>query len=296
MNILLVVIGIVFVLLLLSLLATTIMELIASAFSLRGKNLEAALRNLLASSDIDEKLLATFKENALYRQLSARFGSKRVSPSYLSPESFQSILFDVILKGEGLEKLESKIEELPDMDLKNVLKQLLRDADNRLDNFKLKINTWYNDVMDRATGWYKRSTQKILIGVGLAIAVIFNADSISIFARLWQDPALTAQIADMAETFVEQNPGDTLRPVDPDFNQSYQELQNLMDNHITAVKAPLGLGWYTADFVDYNAYDWLIKVLGWIVTALAISLGAPFWFDLLKRLVSIRSSGKKPGE
>lgn len=35
---------------------------------------------------------------------------------------------------------------------------------------------------------------------------------------------------------------------------------------------------------------------GWLITALAISLGAPFWFDLLNKLVQLRSSGKKPDE
>ena len=37
-------------------------------------------------------------------------------------------------------------------------------------------------------------------------------------------------------------------------------------------------------------------MLGFVITALALSLGAPFWFDLLKKLVSIRSSGVKPEE
>ena len=59
-----VVIGLIFVLLLLSLLATTMMELVASAFSLRGRNLEKALRNMLASTEVDDQLVAAFKDNA----------------------------------------------------------------------------------------------------------------------------------------------------------------------------------------------------------------------------------------
>ena len=37
-----------------------------------------------------------------------------------------------------------------------------------------------------------------------------------------------------------------------------------------------------------------IKLIGWIITILAISLGAPFWFDILNKVASIRSSGTKP--
>jgi multidrug efflux pump subunit AcrA (membrane-fusion protein) len=37
-------------------------------------------------------------------------------------------------------------------------------------------------------------------------------------------------------------------------------------------------------------------ILGWFLTALAASLGAPFWFDTLSRIMNIRNSGKHPGE
>ncbi len=35
---------------------------------------------------------------------------------------------------------------------------------------------------------------------------------------------------------------------------------------------------------------------GWLLTAIAISLGAPFWFDLLSKLVAIRRVGKTPAD
>ncbi len=59
----------------------------------------------------------------------------------------------------------------------------------------------------------------------------------------------------------------------------------------------LGLGWSgdtAADQMDCK--HWPVNVLGWIVTALAISLGAPFWFDLLGKLVQLRGTGTKPEE
>jgi hypothetical protein len=38
------------------------------------------------------------------------------------------------------------------------------------------------------------------------------------------------------------------------------------------------------------------RLLGFIITALMLSLGAPFWFDLLKKLVALRGAGVKPEE
>lgn len=45
--------------------------------------------------------------------------------------------------------------------------------------------------------------------------------------------------------------------------------------------------------------DWsrlLTAIAGWILTALAASLGAPFWFDMLNRFVDIRGNGRAPEE
>lgn len=40
--------------------------------------------------------------------------------------------------------------------------------------------------------------------------------------------------------------------------------------------------------------DTVTAVLGWVLTALMVSLGAPFWFDLLQQLVNRRGAGPKP--
>ena len=297
MGMLQVVIGLVFVLLLLSLLATTVMELLASFLALRGKNLEKALRNMLAYSDVDEKLLAAFKENSLYKQLGSKYGKSRRSPSYINDETFQSILMDIILKGEGVEKLDAKIDELPDEDLKNVLKQFLREADNNVDEFKLKVQGWYNNVMDRASGWYKRYTQKILVGVGFLIAIIFNADTLAIYERLESDPDTLQKVVALAEDFASNdNALAEAAPGGQDFESSLASLKGLVDDQIESVRSPLGLGWKNVVWEEVDWYVVLTKLMGWIVTALAISLGAPFWFDLLRKLVNLRSSGNKPEE
>lgn len=250
---------------------------------------------MLASSDTGEQLLEDFQNNSLYKHLSQQYSrTTQGPPSYVDSETFQSILFEIILKGEGVDKLKEKIDELPDEDLRNVLNQLLRDSDNELDQFKLNIQKWYNDVMDRASGWYKRYAQKILIWVGVLIALVFNADTFSIYSRLASDPATLQQVVAMAESYVQTQEETLVRPVDPSFEQSLNTLQDLVDNEINTVRSPLGLGWAEADFSDYGVYDWLAKILGYIVTALAISLGAPFWFDLLRKIVNIRASGSKP--
>ncbi len=333
MQILTVVTGIVFVLLLLSLLATTLMELIASFFSLRGKNLVKALRNMLSSSDDNEILLSEFKQNSLYRHLTEQYGrrSRADAPSYISAENFQSILFDIILKGEDVGELKTKIDALPDNDLKNVLNLLLRESGGQLDIFRLEIQNWYNNVMDRAGGWYKRYTQKILVFLGLGIAVIFNADTVSIYERLSSNPEQLEQVVALAENYVQaresvvpavSNQGTVVVPVFPDstgatlpatttavvppavpepseadyqqFQDNLQEVRDIINYELESVRSPLGLGWDGVDIRTMGAYELVTKLLGFLLTALAVSLGAPFWFDLLRKMVNIRSSGNRP--
>ncbi|MEO0733838.1 MAG: hypothetical protein AAFZ52_13460 [Bacteroidota bacterium] len=356
MQILTVVIGIIFVLLLLSLLATTIMELLSSLFSLRGRNLTKALRNMLASSDPNEILVDEFQRNSLYRHLTQQYGRRTkgfVAPSYMSAETFQSILLDVILKGDGIEKLEDRLDQLPDEDLRNVLKQLLRESGGQLDLFRLEIQNWYNNVMDRAAGWYKRYTQKILIFMGLGIAVVFNADTVALYDRLSNDPETLQALVTAAEQYVQTREQAGLDPIEPapsaqpapqtqipadtaavdslapgpsfgnrppvapvtydastepnrlysdedvateDFRNSLEKLKGLLNNEIAEVRRPLGLGWEGVKLRELTLYDLVSKILGFILTALAVSLGAPFWFDLLKKLVNVRSSGARPYE
>jgi len=291
-----VVIGLVFVLLLLSLLATTMMELIASAFSLRGKNLERALKNMLDATDMDERVLQAFKNNALYKQLSYRYGKKRYAPSYISDKSFESIFMEVLLEGKGFDALQEQVDTLPEGDLRKVLQQFLHEADGDAEAFKNRIRTWYNDIMDRASGWYKRNAQKILVGVGFFIAVVFNADTLAIYERLESDPETLQMVLTLAEDYADGRSGAEIAAPDasPAFNESLDKLEELVNNQIESVKSPLGLGWKNVDWSEVGWYDVLIKLLGWIVTALAVSLGAPFWFDLLRKLVNIRNAGKKP--
>lgn len=303
MQMLEVVIGLVFVLLLLSLLGTTIMELLASGLGLRGQNLEKALKNMLATSDIGKNVLKTFKNNSLFKQLSYQFWGKNYNPSYLSADSFQSILFDVILKGEdlNLDNIKQKISEIEDEDLKNVLNQLLQEASlkvgKEMETFQREVQGWYNDIMDRAAGWYKRYTQKILIFVGLFIAVLFNADTIAIYQRLESDPEMLAQIVTMANEYASNEANQpTNIEQDKEFDEALQNLQGLLKNELNSLEAPLGLGWHYIDFDEMGFWDWVYKIIGWFTTAMAISLGAPFWFDLLRRLVSLRGSGNKPEE
>ncbi len=327
MYILEIIIGLVFVILLFSLLATTIMELVSGIFALRGHNLVKGIKHILAH-DGDDYLFKQFKNSELYKQLCAkRSWSNHVyrPPSYISSNSFWVILSGLIFKGtnDSINEYKEKLEKAPiGNHLKNVLIQLAEDAEKedflrrRVDkvkksveflqneeiknqiisyadgveekvvSFKTKVEHWYDDVMDRTSGWYKRQTQLILFILGMLIAIGFNVDIIQIYQSLSKNPELALRIANEAQAYVSNNP--TLEA------QLNTEILELLKRDIAAIQSPLGIGWDFKAIPSYGISEWLLKLVGWLVTALSITLGAPFWFDLLRKLVNIRSAGVKP--
>ncbi|MBK8491028.1 MAG: hypothetical protein IPL49_09095 [Saprospirales bacterium] len=279
-----IVVGLVLVFLLYSLFATTILELLASFLAFRGKNLEKALRNMLDGDNTG--LFQEFKESPMYQQLAGRFIGKSSPPSYLTSEKFRSILFHVIGKNQDGNEVENWIDRMPDSPLKSVLQQLKEDAQHDKEAFKQKVELWFNDVMDRASGWYKRQMQRILIVLGLGIAISFNVDSLQIYGQLSRDPETANKIALEAAKVVEgQEAAD--EPL-----AMKKELYELVNANLEELKSPLGIGWAHVTPATMTWQGWLHKAFGWLVTAIAISLGAPFWFDMLRKMVNIRSSGK----
>lgn len=60
---------------------------------------------------------------------------------------------------------------------------------------------------------------------------------------------------------------------------------------------PQYFGGCPAGFAPAHLCWWgnrLVSLLGWLIVGLACTLGAPFWFDALSRLVRLRASGDKP--
>jgi len=149
------------------------------------------------------------------------------------------------------------------------------------------VEAWFDSTMDRMTGWYKRWSQKIAFVIALVVAIAFNIDSIHIAAELWNTPALRQASAAYVEDFIKDNSKDGT------FSQT--DL-NALKVDLEELKFPIG--WNQAkNEKDTNPWlFWFMKVVGWFITAGAAMQGAPFWFDTLKKLVNIRSSGTNPAE
>jgi hypothetical protein len=289
MALLSIVIGIVFVLLLFSLLATTTMEMLAGLLSLRGKHLLEAIQDMIGTSQ------GEFRRHPFYQQLTIGSNMKakgKALPSYLSAWNFSAILTD-ILDIRTSDQIGERIASVENKHLRRILEFLHQQTGNDLVAFKKKVEDWFNEVMDRASGAYKRKARTWLFSIGLVIALIFNVDVISIYHNLSVNATLRELIADQATAYVNNNPRPS-ETINPDYSAAKAKMGEIINNNISAISTPLGLGWEQVGQQQLNAKWWLYHVAGWFTTALAISLGATFWFDLLRKLVGLRNAGPAP--
>jgi len=143
--------------------------------------------------------------------------------------------------------------------------------------------------MDRTSGWYKRNVQLTLFMIGLFVAGLLNIDSFNIASTLWREPTIRQALVAQAEKY-ESPPPNTNSNQDP-----AQAIRKLSVTLSQDLKLPVG--WTAGSMpAEPTLGYWLLKGLAIILSAIAASFGAPFWFDVLDKVMNIRGAGKKPAK
>ena len=303
-------IGLILVFLLFSLMQSAVVEALSAVLRLRARGLENAFVTLIENPDgLRPGLTAVsaWLSGMFGRQL-IRLGAARPSkidtlsyldvwshplvgglqsrgrPSYVPAANFSSALL-YCLRGGADGSLSSGVERgiaaLPCGQLRTALTTIVQDADGDWTKVKAGVEQWYDSAMDRLSGEYKRFTQAIGFVVGLAIAAGFNVDAIHITQRLAADPALRADMIQRATAAVTTAQSAGSGAGSPDTVEAAEK---------TLLSLP-PVGWIAR---PASPAAFSIQVAGWVVTALAGLLGAPFWFDTLQKVVNIRGTGPKP--
>jgi hypothetical protein len=194
---------------------------------------------------------------------------------------------------------------------------LALNAQGDLSKFQSLLENWYNDSMDRVSGWYKRHIQRILFILGLTLAFFFNVDSVRVAQTLWHDRDARQAMASAATAYAQNhsaapNAATTAAGSAEDLQKQLGDTVSAFDNVTNTALLPVG--WKrppldylkrlrtfvfttpypegTRDVVGDTLWKILILLVGWLVTGLAISLGAPFWFDTLNKFMVVRSTIK----
>jgi hypothetical protein len=282
-----VILGLVFVYLLLAIMCTTINEWLAGVLNTRSTNLAAGIKQLLdAQPDVKDGnadgFLAKFYAHPLISgMLRAGKTGNDSHFNYLPSRTFATAVMDIatpgISGGITFADLENGIKGLPNGDVKTALLSLIQNAHGDLGLAQKNIECWFDDTMDRVSGWYKRKTQVITVVIAVVLTVAANADTLGIARTLWTNPTQRAVFVQSAQNRGSLQNGGTAAV-------SKDEID-------AAVGAVLGWG---KDSLNLTTGGWIQRVLGWLLTMIAVSLGAPFWFDMLNKIINIRNAGTKP--
>ena len=323
-----------FLFLMLSAACSATLEIIANLFSWRAKTLQNGLAGLLMSSEFKEEV---YKQPLIEGLCSPdRTGALTRRPSYI-PATTLALSILQTAQDHGM-KLDGSIPEKPPTNsfekTEKMLASLLRGCKDISEQRK-RIENWFNESMERVSGWYKRKSHAWIWIIGGILCLLLNADSITLSKRFWNDQTLRDAIATEATEFVKTTPkdqvvGDEKAELDVSLHR-----MNLLREHLPGVP----LGWCFVDakpaakpeakapieadgskascwpdlihpstsithvslagtdprLVDLGEWSWwLWKIVGVVATVLAISQGAPFWFDLLQKAVNLRLSGTPP--
>ena len=302
----------------LSVVVSHINEQIAALLQWRGAKLYSGILNLLSGSA--ELTQALFQHPLIASAQCDADGKidpkEKYRPSYVSARDFslalwQSIAsttattvaadgaespqgtavnytFDAAAAGPSLamDALQTKVALLPPH-LRVSLNALLSQAQGDYQKLLQATDAWFNRQMDRVSGWYRRQAQFVLIVISVLLVVLLGVDTIRITTRLYADDAIRNIVAPKVAS--------TIGTTAPGTLPSAQQEQNLLaalDDPSFVQSFVSGPPFLDGSFANPSAG--LMHLLGIFITIVAISLGAPFWFDALQFFSNIRLAGPKP--
>ncbi|MBS3647011.1 hypothetical protein KEU06_00015 [Pseudaminobacter sp. 19-2017] len=301
-----------------SLIATAFCEVIENFAKVRSKELLNGVAELLGDKT-DSTLVRSFYEHpmiaALYR---GRFDPEKTKhlPSYIPRQSFSLAALRLVTGPDATLSIESLRDALINVKRPNriqeAVKAALDVADNDIAKVRQTLEEWFDGSMDRVSGWYKRRTGYTLLAMGLLASALFNVDTVLIAERLSNDAKLREAVVEHAGTILgSNNPTKVDSAAQAAVEQNAEEddpkarIEGLA-RELSAIGYPIG--WTLENELKPAACsqpwggeyarcsNWRLAILfsipGWIISALAVTLGAPFWFDMLNKLMVIRSTVK----
>lgn len=263
--------------------ASAITEIFASVSRKRTRDLKTALRRMLSSGELPASLSAVTDAEV---EDFVRRTTGRSKAAYMSAKSFADSATDLVSRGQNIGVLRHRMDSIA------------REARGRIDEVKAGLENWFDETMAAAQDQYSKWASWFLFSTGLVLAVALNASVINAAQDLWNDSAAREAVVEAAGSAE-----DTTATCD-EKGTAVEQARCSVDA-ISTFQLPIGWGenqregWRasggSADHgAEVVAWWWITHVVGWLLTAVMLMLGAPFWFDLLGRLVNLRAGGPRP--
>lgn len=320
-------IGLIFLFVLFSTICASVREGIEAWLKTRATHLERGLRELLNDASGNGLSRCLYEHPLIYSLYRGDYirmnaaGTKRLKghlPSYIPTKSFALALMDIVARGpvaptsaagsgEGkpavstsapvsltshpitMESLRKGVQNLGNEPIARAVLSALDIAQGDLERTRQILEQWFDGTMDRVSGWYRRSTHWIVFAMALALAGALNVNSIGIAAYLYQNDIQRQHFIKQIDAATGQStwvPAPAAKAGQPSASPLFNDETQLPIGWRNFSMPPGDTGWFA------YSMSWLLLVAGWLMTACAATLGAPFWFDVMNKVMIIRSTVK----
>jgi hypothetical protein len=323
-----VVIGLLFVFFVFSLLVSGINEGVRKLLNTRSKVLWGSVRKLLAAPVADPRtslnprlpavppredpggsapsgtpatngnaaddgwLFDQLFNHPLIAKLDPALEGKLTRISHIPPREFARAMVDILAPRDDAGSpvwgdIEARVAELP-ATVRSQLQILLEEAEGSIREFRGAVEGWFDSSMARVSDWYKKRTRKAMAAYGLLVAAFFNVSAVVVTMDLYEDEIVRDAVVTLADAQVaEDAPGGG--------PESCTDRECIEADVAALVETRLPVLWRQCEADGKTVWcgfesggRWVATIVGWIVTAAALSMGASFWFALLRKAFRVR--------
>lgn len=221
----------------------------------------------------------------------------KTSIASIPPGRFAMAMMEIVTSEGGVPALLARLKEAGSP-LYAPLRGAWEAAENDLERFRKSVEEWFDGEMRRLTMLYRRYVRWVIAALGLALTLVFSMDSLEYGRAILTDNAIRAQVAATADGGAQSLSG--LRDRCPEHPSdpygcvtevlSAPAFVQIVGNAPVSVKIP-GKG---SPRWSWNGGEWLHRLAtpghwpGFLITFLALLFGAPFWWDIFRRLTGVR--------
>lgn len=290
-------VGLIYVFLMVSLVCTAISSKVTEWLNWRADFLEKNIRELLMNGD---QRLVDMVYNTPWVKALVPNGTKPIS---ISTKTFALAVFDTFVPDAAgvttVDQLRGCINRMADgTPLKKEMLAWLSMVGDDMNAVRTNIENWFNAAEKTMTDAYSRNMWTVNMIIGLIVSLLFNVDTIAISNSLWRDSALRQLVVTAANKYIDQSISTTTsdqQKAQASAQKAVQELNKLnlpvgwdlnsmMPNDWLFSTQAMSASGKLSLLPENDPIAWVLKLVGWFITAIAGAQGAPFWFDTLRKI------------
>jgi hypothetical protein len=286
-----VVIGLIFVFYVLGSIVSLITQWINEGFQTRGKSLEKHLKKIVGDNHVGDfvklpqiQALRPIRYKRWYSFISSDIEPKMVEkiPVATLVDSYFDFVGLTASKEITGERLKELINAFPDSEGKRAITRWVEQGVTDLEELRKRTTAYFAGLTDQAAATFRSHSRSFVIVLSILLTLFLGTDSIQLAQTLWANAGIRSAVVVQAQMEVQMQAAEGTVSED----RIDDLIQQLIDLDIVKI------GWWQTEIppAGSDVSTWarfiVLKIVGLGLTAMAVSQGSSFWYDLLKKLVS----------